>query len=168
MQDLSHICDLYHSSWQRRILNPLSKARDPTSWFLVRFVSAAPQWELLMAVISNIRLYNDVSPPWAIWLLGLTGEVAAMLRQPYREAHGALQGIKALSSRGGEELKPANKHVSREVGSAASVWPSVYCSPSPMHWPQPHGPTQARGTQLTSCSQSLGLQKLRDSKWSLF
>ena len=28
MQDLSHICDLHHSSWQRQILNPLSKARD--------------------------------------------------------------------------------------------------------------------------------------------
>ena len=28
MPDLSHICNLYHSSWQRQILNPLSKARD--------------------------------------------------------------------------------------------------------------------------------------------
>ena len=28
--DLSHICDLHHSSWQRQILNPLSEARDPT------------------------------------------------------------------------------------------------------------------------------------------
>ena len=30
MQDLSHICDLHHSSWQRWILNPLSEARDQT------------------------------------------------------------------------------------------------------------------------------------------
>ena len=30
MQDLSHVCDLYHSSWQCWILNPLSKARDQT------------------------------------------------------------------------------------------------------------------------------------------
>ena len=30
-QDLSHVWDLYHSSQQRRILNPLSKARDQTS-----------------------------------------------------------------------------------------------------------------------------------------
>ena len=30
MGDLSHICDLHHSSWQRQILNPLSKARDWT------------------------------------------------------------------------------------------------------------------------------------------
>jgi len=30
MQDPSHICELYHSSRQRRILHPLSKARDRT------------------------------------------------------------------------------------------------------------------------------------------
>ena len=29
-QDPSHVCDLHHSSWQRRILNLLSKARDQT------------------------------------------------------------------------------------------------------------------------------------------
>ena len=28
MWDPSHFCNLYHSSWQCRILNPLSKARD--------------------------------------------------------------------------------------------------------------------------------------------
>ena len=27
-RDPSCVCDLHHSSWQRRILNPLSKARD--------------------------------------------------------------------------------------------------------------------------------------------
>ena len=27
-QDLSHVCDLHHSSWQRRILKPLSEAGD--------------------------------------------------------------------------------------------------------------------------------------------
>ena len=38
MQDPSHIIDLHHSPWQRRILNPLTKARiEPviftdTSW----------------------------------------------------------------------------------------------------------------------------------------
>ena len=38
MQDLSRVCDLYHSSQQHQILNPLSKARDQicilmdTSW----------------------------------------------------------------------------------------------------------------------------------------
>ena len=29
-RDLSHICDLYCSSWQRQILHPLSEARDRT------------------------------------------------------------------------------------------------------------------------------------------
>ena len=29
-QDLSRVCDLHHSSQQHRVLNPLSKARDPT------------------------------------------------------------------------------------------------------------------------------------------
>ena len=33
-QDLSRICDLHHSSWQRLILNPLSEARDPTCVFM--------------------------------------------------------------------------------------------------------------------------------------
>ena len=30
MLDLSHFCDLHHSSWQHRIFNPLSEARDGT------------------------------------------------------------------------------------------------------------------------------------------
>ena len=29
-QDLSHICDLHHNSWQCWILNPLNKSRDQT------------------------------------------------------------------------------------------------------------------------------------------
>ena len=28
MPDLTHICDLHHSSWQLQILHPLSKARN--------------------------------------------------------------------------------------------------------------------------------------------
>ena len=46
--DLSCICDLYHSAWQRWILNPLSRARDQTSILMdpSRFVSTAPQQEL--------------------------------------------------------------------------------------------------------------------------
>ena len=37
-QDLSRICDLHHSSWQRQILNPLSQARDRTCNLMV------PRW----------------------------------------------------------------------------------------------------------------------------
>ena len=33
--DLSCICDLYHSSWQRQILNPLSEARHQTHNLMV-------------------------------------------------------------------------------------------------------------------------------------
>ena len=50
ISDLSHICDLHHSSWQCQILTHWGKpAIEPvTSWFLVRFVSAAPRRELLL------------------------------------------------------------------------------------------------------------------------
>ena len=40
--DLSHVCDLYHSSQQRWIHNPLSKARDRTHILMdtrVRFIN---------------------------------------------------------------------------------------------------------------------------------
>ena len=35
MWDLSHVCDLHHSLRQRRILNPLSEARDQTHNLMV-------------------------------------------------------------------------------------------------------------------------------------
>ena len=38
MQDPSCVCDIYHRSWQRRILKPLSKARDRTHNLIV------PSW----------------------------------------------------------------------------------------------------------------------------
>ena len=46
--DPSHVCNLHHSSRQRRILNPLSEAglKPTTSSFLVGFASAAPRREL--------------------------------------------------------------------------------------------------------------------------
>ena len=46
-QDLSHTCDLHHSSQQCRILNPLGQGIEPaSSWIPVGFISAKPQWEL--------------------------------------------------------------------------------------------------------------------------
>ena len=46
--DLSHICDLYHSSQQRWTLNSLSRARDQTHLLMdtVRFITSEPQGEL--------------------------------------------------------------------------------------------------------------------------
>ena len=44
-----HVCDLYHSSQQHWILNPLSEARDQINILmdiLVRFITAEPSWEL--------------------------------------------------------------------------------------------------------------------------
>ena len=49
MPDPSRVCDLHHNSRHRRILNPLSKARD---WILVGFISVAPQWELSTFLLS--------------------------------------------------------------------------------------------------------------------
>ena len=48
MPDLSCICGLQHSSWQLRILSPLSEAgiEPASSWILV-CVSAEPWWEIL-------------------------------------------------------------------------------------------------------------------------
>ena len=34
MQDLNVVCNLHHSSWQLQILNPLSEARDQTSFLM--------------------------------------------------------------------------------------------------------------------------------------
>ena len=44
----SRICDLHHSSWHRRILNPLSEAgiEPVSSWVPVGFISAEPPGEL--------------------------------------------------------------------------------------------------------------------------
>ena len=46
MQDLSHFCDLHHSSQQCQILNPLSEAKDRTCNLMVGFISTLPLWEL--------------------------------------------------------------------------------------------------------------------------
>ena len=62
MQDPSHICNLYHSSRQHQILNPLSEARDKTrtSWFLVGFISTVPRRELLQPMFLDNKLNTKV------------------------------------------------------------------------------------------------------------
>ena len=49
-RDLSWVCDLHHSSWQRWILNPMSKARDQTHMVMgpsLGSLTAEPGRELL-------------------------------------------------------------------------------------------------------------------------
>ena len=60
MQDLSHICDLHHSSWQSRIPNPLSEARDRIHILMdtsqISFHSATTETPDLF--IDNFLYYN--------------------------------------------------------------------------------------------------------------
>ena len=88
---LSCIYDLHHSSQQPRILNPLSKARDQTSsWLLVGFVTAESQWELQTTWVWTppLPLIN-----WVTWMSSLIsrcpsyliGKVRGMII-PYRAA----------------------------------------------------------------------------------
>ena len=69
-RDPSRVCDLHHSSGQRRILNPLSEARDRTrtlmvpSWIRFRCATAGPA-----VVTSTIFGWNSqISQPSAFWL----------------------------------------------------------------------------------------------------
>ena len=82
---LSHICVLHHSSWQHRILNPLSKARDR---FLVRFINHwamkgttmfTSWWKKILAIFPQLCLVlsltwswhqNHLGSFWNCWILG--------------------------------------------------------------------------------------------------
>ena len=59
MQDPTRICDLQYSSWQCRILDPLSKGKDQTCILmeLVGFISAEPQRELLYCLLNLYFIY---------------------------------------------------------------------------------------------------------------
>ena len=48
-------CNLHESSWQHRILNPLSEARDRTC--VVTLITVEPQWELPTWSILDTRSY---------------------------------------------------------------------------------------------------------------
>ena len=50
--DSSHVCDLHHSSWQCRILNPLSEARDQT-----RNLTVSSQIRFCCAMTGTLRLF---------------------------------------------------------------------------------------------------------------
>ena len=58
MPDLSHICDLHHSSQQRQILNPLSKVRDRTCVLMetsqIRYHGATTGIPVLFLFFNNL------------------------------------------------------------------------------------------------------------------
>ena len=54
--DLSHVCELHHSSRQRRVLNPLSEARDQTCHLM--FTS---QIHFLCATVGTPRSFHPLS-----------------------------------------------------------------------------------------------------------
>ena len=62
--NLSHVCDLYPTSWQHQILNPLSEARGGTCILMdtSRNLSTVPQWELPCAHFLSIH-----SLPYRPW-----------------------------------------------------------------------------------------------------
>ena len=68
MQDPSHVCDLHHSSWQRWILNPLSKVRDRTYNFMVpsrvRFYCAMRGTPGLSNFLCFLSLFHHHSTWW--------------------------------------------------------------------------------------------------------
>ena len=71
MPDLSLVCDLHHSSGQHRSLThwvrPGIKAA--TSWFLVRFISAAPRRELhWVCILDDNSVQASISSPNSLLL----------------------------------------------------------------------------------------------------
>ena len=74
MTHMSSVCDLHHSSWKCRILNPLNEARDRTCflWMLVRFVSAEPRWEchILSQLLHLLYSIWCLSLPYSFFILG--------------------------------------------------------------------------------------------------
>ena len=71
-QDLSHVCDLHHSSWQRRILNPLNKAgMEPASLrILVSFLFCWATAGTPSGTSFEHRGWHQRLP---VWPRGLTG-----------------------------------------------------------------------------------------------
>ena len=68
MPDLSHVCDLHHSSWQRRTLNPLSEARDRTRNLMalscIRFCCATMGTPRLRFLITSAKFVLPHKVTW--------------------------------------------------------------------------------------------------------
>ena len=61
MQDQGHVCDLDHSSWQHRVLNPLREARDRT-----RVLTGTSDWFLLSHDGNSCLLFLTQSPVYQL------------------------------------------------------------------------------------------------------
>ena len=104
-QDLSHVCDLYHSSQHCWIVNPLRPGiKCETSWLIVRFVSTAPQWEfqewlltlsdswgVCSLVIPSFSGEEEISPGFLQTLLFVTRGFSALPPPQRNESQGAVR-----------------------------------------------------------------------------
>ena len=98
-RDLSRVCNLHHSSWQRRILNPLSKARDWTS-----ILKDTTQVRFCWATMgtSKIWLFEYVSPsfsPQSVYrtvpFIKCSTTIFPGSQQSYKYLHYLLQKMKS-------------------------------------------------------------------------
>ena len=87
--DLSHICDLHHSSWQRQILNPLSEARDRTCNLMVpsqiRFCCIMMGTPMYVFLYGSNRLLSssvDYNPSYHYLLLWCSNHPRFGLSEP--------------------------------------------------------------------------------------
>ena len=107
MPDPSLICDLQHSSWQRRILNPLITARDWTHTLTVPhwIRSAAPQWELPLKTFGNnsacVVAWGHRSLCCNFWLGGGGGDKA--IEEPVAHSWGRWAWSDWYTSKGNRE-----------------------------------------------------------------
>ena len=65
-QDPSHVCDLHHSSWQRRIPDPPTKARDRTRILMdtsrIRFrcaTTGTPEIHFLIVLVYSVGIWEN-------------------------------------------------------------------------------------------------------------
>ena len=80
--DLSCICDLHHSSWQCKILNPLSEARDWTHNLMVPSRIHFP-WAMTGTSCYSFWFFSSV-PPFLQFLIILTCMTTTLLLKLFR------------------------------------------------------------------------------------
>ena len=137
MQDRSRICDLYHSSQQHRIFNPLSEARDHTCVLMdtsqVHYRGAAMARPLLSTSDPLFQVPSDVSSSSSV-----------DLRPP------------------GWSCSPTLSHVPSSCGKAC-MWEVPECHPAMgFHSPQPWLPTSAKSYLV---ERAEGKEKRRQSSY---